>query len=170
MRILSTLFQWLIVFIILGILSAIGIVSFDSLDEWITPTNILLGFIIIILFMIWLNVEKINIRAKYEEEKAELKERLNGLYPEETSTKEQYTPYGRSVSDISQEEDNTTTAEDETIKDEDREKLTKERLSKLDQGKWNVVEKDGEKITKERLNKLDQGYWKSEDGTWKKKL
>ena len=27
-----------------------------------------------------------------------------------------------------------------------------------------------EKITKERLSKLDQGYWKSEDGTWKKKL
>ena len=161
---------WLIVFGIVGILKELEIVKLDFLDAWLTSTNVLLGIIIIITYHILVNLEKINLRAIEEKEEAELKERLNGLYPEETSTKEQYTPYGRSVSDISQEEDNTTAAEDETIKDEDREKLTKERLSKLDQGKWNVEEKDGKKITKERLNKLDQGYWKSEDGTWKKKL
>ena len=130
MRILSTLSQWLIVFIILGILSAIGIVSFDSLDEWITPTNILLGFIIIILFMIWLNVEKINIRAKYEEEKAQPKKKMGEFsdlghhhFPKLTET----------------------STEEDILTDEDREEITKERLSKLDD-------------------------WKSEDRTWKKKL
>ena len=127
---------WLIVFGVIGILKELGIVRLDFLDAWLTSTNVLLGIIIIITFHILVNLEKINLRAIEEKEKAELKERLSGFNPEETSTKEQYTPYGRSISDISQEEDNNSSEEDETIKDEERERITRERLAKLGKDWW----------------------------------
>ena len=89
---------WIIVIFILGVLSSIGIISFDFLDKMGTLTHYLLIVIIIVLFFILSHVEKIYLLLKNTEENAEHK-RMRDERLERTSTEDLYTPSEVSVSD-----------------------------------------------------------------------
>ena len=95
---------WIIVIFILGVLSSIGIISFDFLDKMGTLTHYLLIVIIIVLFFILSHVEKIYLLLKNTEENAEHK-RMRDERLERTSTEDLYTPSGASVSDILTDEE-----------------------------------------------------------------
>ena len=89
---------WIIVIFILGVLSSIGIISFDFLDKMGTLTHYLLIVIIIVLFFILSHVEKIYLLLKNTEENAEHK-RMRDERLARTSTEDLYTPSEVSVSD-----------------------------------------------------------------------
>ena len=108
---------WIIVIFILGVLSSIGIISFDFLDKMGTLTHYLLIVIIIVLFFILSQVEKIYLLLKNTEENAEHK-RMRDERLERTSTEDLYTPSEVSVSDR---------LTDEEMEEIDREEITEKK-------------------------------------------